>query len=120
MPASGGPSRTHAQPALQTSWPQALAWRMKRQVLLDRAPADDLVAVVDRMCALHAQLTSSVELALWARTDGLTRDAVQGALWRDRSLVKLWALRKTLHVVPATRLGMWVAGLGTYREASEP
>ena len=92
---------------------------MGRQHLIQRDPAGDVVAVADRIGALHAQVMSSVELALWARTEGLTQDAVQDALWRDRTLVKLWAMRKTLHVVPAARLGMWLAGLGTFRTGAD-
>lgn len=102
--------------ATEVSWEQALTWRMRRQFLLERAPAADLVGVVERLCGLHAQVLSSVELALWARTDGLTCDAVRDALWRHRTLVKLWAMRGTLHVLPATGLGAWLAGFGTYRE----
>jgi Winged helix DNA-binding domain len=105
---SGG----HAEP--EVSWEQALAWRMKRHHLQDRAPAADLVAVVARMCGLHAQVMSSVELALAARIDGLTRDAVREALWEQRTLVKLWAMRGTLHVLPADDLGLWLGGLRTY------
>lgn len=112
------PPRT-TQPAVEVSWSQALAWRMKRQFLLNRAPADDLIAVSDRMCALHAQVMSSVELALWARIDGLDQTAVRDALWQHRSLVKLWAMRRTLHVVPSFRLGTWLGGLATYRDGPD-
>jgi hypothetical protein len=100
----------------RTSWEQVLAWRLKRQFLLERASGHDLVSVADRMGALHAQLMSSVELALWARTENLTRAAVADAMWRHRTLVKLWAMRKTLHVLPSSQLGLWLAGLGTYRD----
>ena len=44
---------------------------------------------------------SSAELSLWARIDGLERGAVQEAVWEHRSLVKLWAMRGTLHLMPA-------------------
>jgi uncharacterized protein YcaQ len=98
----------------RVSWEQALAWRMRRQYLLERAPASELVDVVHRLGGLHAQVLSSVELALWARTDGLTREVVEDALWRQRTLVKLWAMRGTLHVLPAAGLGEWIAGFGTY------
>jgi Winged helix DNA-binding domain len=98
----------------EASWEQALAWRMSRQHLVDRASATDVVAVVERMCGLHAQVMSSVELALAARIDGLTRAAVQEALWQQRTLVKLWAMRGTLHVLPAADLGLWLGGLSTY------
>jgi hypothetical protein len=86
---------------------------MNRQYLLDRASPDDLDAVVDRLCGLHAQVMSSVELALSARIDGLTQAEVQDALWRQRRLAKLWAMRGTLHVLPACDLGLWLSGLAT-------
>ena len=62
----------------------------------------------------------SAELTLWARLDALPRDAVQTALWQDRTLVKTWAMRGTLHLLPADELGLWLAGLGTYRHYLKP
>jgi hypothetical protein len=102
------------------SWEQALAWRMRRQHLSERASPDDLVAVVDRLRGLHAQVMSSVDLALWARIDGLARDAVAEALWRRRTLVKMWAMRATLHVLPSADLGTWIAGLGIWKPGVWP
>ena len=52
----------------------------------------------------------SAELTLWARVDGLDPDAVATALWEDRTLVKTWAMRGTLHLLPAAELGLWQAG----------
>lgn len=102
------------------SWEQALTWRMRRHFLLERASPRDLVTVVDRMRGLHAQVMSSVDLALWARIDGLPRDAVAEALWRKRALVKMWAMRATLHVLPAAGLGTWIAGLGIWKPGVWP
>jgi Winged helix DNA-binding domain len=96
-------------------WKQALAWRMARHHLVRRAPADEMLAVAARTCGLHAQVMSSAELTLWARVEHLDPDAVREALWEERTLVKLWAMRGTLHLLPAGELGMWLAGLGTYR-----
>jgi hypothetical protein len=87
---------------------------MQRHRLVELAQASDLVRVVGEICGLHAQLMSSAELSLWARIDGLERDAVHDALWKHRTLVKLWAMRGTLHVLPAAGLGVWLAALGTY------
>ncbi|NYH91216.1 winged helix DNA-binding domain-containing protein [Actinopolymorpha rutila] len=98
------------------TWEQVLAWRMRRQYLLERATPSALVDVVARIGGLHAQVMSCVELSLWARVDGLTAEDVREALWRQRTLVKLWAMRGTLHVLPARDLGVWLAGLGTYRD----
>jgi len=105
---------------MEISWTQALAWRMRRHYLIDRASPKDLVKVVDRLRGLHAQVMSSVDLALWARIDGLGRDAVADALWRRRTLVKMWAMRATLHVLPAADLGTWVAGLGIWKPGVWP
>jgi uncharacterized protein YcaQ len=87
---------------------------MQRHHLVERAPPADLLRVVADICGLHAQLMSSAELSLWARIDGLEREAVDDALWHDRTLVKLWAMRGTLHLLPSAELGLWLASLGTY------
>jgi DNA glycosylase AlkZ-like len=102
------------------TWEQALTWRMRRHHLIERTSPRRLVDVVDRLRGLHAQLMSSVDLALWARIDGLKREAVADALWRKRTLVKLWAMRATLHVLPARDLGTWIAGLGIWKPGTWP
>jgi len=93
---------------------------MRRHYLLARASPKQLVDVVDRLCGLHAQLMSSVDLALWARIEGLQREAVADALWKKRTLVKMWAMRATLHVLPAADLGMWIGGLGIWKPGVWP
>jgi Winged helix DNA-binding domain len=105
---------------VEISWAQALAWRMRRHHLIERASPRDLVAVVDRLRGLHAQAASSVDLALWARIDGLQRELVADALWRKRTLVKVWAVRATLHVLPAADLGTWIGGLGIWKPGAWP
>ena len=71
--------------------------------------SSDLVAVVRRIGGIHAQVQASAELQLAARLDGITQQDVRDALWRDRTLVKTWALRGTLHLHPADELAMWFA-----------
>jgi winged helix DNA-binding protein len=96
------------------SWEQALAWRLERHRLVERAAPSELVRVVGEICGLHAQLMSSAELSLWARVEGLERAAVHKMLWQQRALVKLWAMRGTLHLLPSSELGVWISALGTY------
>ena len=74
-----------------------------------------MLAVAARICGLHAQLMSSAELAAWARVEALEADAVSRALWDDRVLVKTWAMRGTLHLLPAAELPLWQAALSTRR-----
>jgi hypothetical protein len=56
---------------------------------------------------------SSAELSLGTRVAGLERADVARALWEDRTLVKTWAMRGTLHLVAAQELPELVAALGT-------
>lgn len=106
--------------AFELTWESALAWRMHRHHLVERAPRRSLVAVVDRIGGLHAQVMSSAELTAWARLEDLPPDAVGNALWKTRSLVKLWAMRGTLHLLPARDLGLWLGALGTYEHYLKP
>jgi hypothetical protein len=100
---------------ISLTWPEVLAWRPTRQHLDRRAPREEALEVVSRVCGLHAQVMSSAELTLWARVDDLEPDAVQKALWEERSLVKTWAMRGTLHLLPATELPMWVGAQGVLK-----
>ena len=91
------------------TWAQVRARRLERHSLVPRASPDGLVDVVRRTCGIHAQVMASAELSLAARIDGLTRADVQDALWRERSLVKAWTVRGTLHLHPADELPLWHA-----------
>jgi Winged helix DNA-binding domain len=96
-------------------WAQVAAWRTARHHLEERAPAKAMLDVVADIAGLHAQVMSSAELTLAARVEGLEPDAVRRALWSDRSLVKTWAMRGTLHLLPAAEFPLWQAALSTRR-----
>jgi hypothetical protein len=90
-------------------WDQVRARRLARSSLSERAPSDRLVEVVGAVCSVHAQVQASAELQLSARVDGIARADVRSALWEERTLVKAWTLRGTLHVHPAEELALWHA-----------
>jgi uncharacterized protein YcaQ len=73
-----------------------------------------MLRVAGEICGLHAQVLSSAELSLWARVNELAPAAVQRALWSDGSLVKTWAMRGTLHLLPRAELPLFVGALSTY------
>src|SRR6266700_6347114 len=100
---------------LKLTWARAAAWRVRRHHLYQRAPAGSMFAVAGGICGLHAQVMSSALLTLWARVEDLDRTAVRRALWEDRTLVKTWAMRGTLHLLPADELRLWHAALSTSR-----
>ena len=99
---------TAPAPVRSLSTASVLAWRCVRQQLLDRAPTDDLLAVVSTMAGVHAQVTSAAELSLWARLEGLRPGVLERALWEDRTLVRVWAMRGTVHLLPAADLPLYV------------
>jgi hypothetical protein len=91
------------------TWDDVRARRLDRHRLAKPAPRTRLVDVVREVGGIHAQVLSAAELALSARVRGLTQEHLSQALWEERSLVKTWTLRGTLHVHPADELGLWLA-----------
>jgi hypothetical protein len=105
--------------AEELSWASVLAWRVARHGLQRRADAADWPQVVSRICGLHAQVQSSAELTLRARVDDLDPGALSRALWSERTLVRTWGMRGTLHLLPATELATWVGAQGALRPRYE-
>src|SRR5947209_3817287 len=104
------PSRkSDPDPTISVSAPQVMAWRVQRHHLDRRAPRAALLEVVAELGGVQAQLMSSAELTLWARIERLEPEDVGHALWEERSLVKTWAMRGTLHLLPASELRLWQA-----------
>jgi Winged helix DNA-binding domain len=104
-----------AAAAPRLRWAQVMAGRTARHHLDERAPAKAMLDVVARIAGLHAQVMSSAELTLAARVEGLGPDDLGRALWSERSLVKTWAMRGTLHLLPAAEFPLWQAALSTRR-----
>jgi hypothetical protein len=84
---------------------------MARQALTE--PATDLgpAEIAGVLCGVHAQVLSAAELSIGRRIAGATRADVQRALWEDRSLVKTFGPRGTVHLLPAADLPMWTGAL---------
>lgn len=69
------------------------------------APED----VVEALVAVHSSDPSSVYLAMWARIPGFSVDDLEIALYENRSLVRHWAMRRTLWVVSRSLLPSLIA-----------
>lgn len=95
---------------MKVTWRQVVRWRLRRQLLVE--PAADALAVARRVCGLHAQVASCTELIAGIRS--ATPPDLDTALWRDRSLVRTWAMRGTLHLLPADELDVWVGARTDY------
>jgi len=82
---------------LRLSWEEALAWRMRRQ-LLDPVGELAMADVVRRLCGIQAQVASSAELAVRVRQRSSRAGEIKRALSEGR-LIKTWAMRGTLHLL---------------------
>lgn len=63
------------------------------------------------MAGAHAQVLSAAEISVALRMEKATREDVQRALWEDRSLVKTFGPRGTVHLLPTDELASWVGAL---------
>ena len=89
----------------------ASRFTLERQHLLELAPTDHAVAVVDDIMGLNAQGALNFQLSLWNRVSELSRDFLPQALFEERSLVRSWLMRDTVHIIPASRLELYRAAL---------
>jgi len=99
--------------AAELTWAQVHQFRLARHHLLSPSPKKDLVGVVGEICGAQAQLMSAAELQIVVRVDCKVDD-VQTALWKDRTLVKTWLMRGTLHLVPSKDLPLFSAAMNAY------
>ena len=95
-----------------SSWAAVNARRLARHGLTVPFEAGtDAARVAAAMAGVHAQVLSAAEISAAMRVEGATRDDVRRALWVDRTLVKTFGPRGTVHLLPATDLGRWMAAL---------
>jgi hypothetical protein len=99
-----------AQPAA-LAWTAVVARRMARHALTK--PATDLGPpdIARLLCGAHAQVLGAAELSIGRRIRGATRADVRRALWEERSLVKTFGPRGTVHLLATADLPMWIGAL---------
>jgi hypothetical protein len=96
-------------PALSDDQVRLLRLRSQRLAGERATGVADLVA---GMVGLQAQHTPASRLAVRPRSSGLDAAAVARACNQERSVVRTWAMRGTLHMVAAEDVGWLVALLG--------
>ena len=92
--------------------------RMRAQRLTGGRPRE-VAEVVRAVLGLQAQDTPASRLAVRPRSTGLDEAAVRRACNQDRSVVRTWAMRGTLHLVAAGDAGWLVALLGPVFAAAD-
>jgi len=99
-----------AAPAVLT-WSGVTARRMARHALAEPAVGLGPAGVAGVLCGVHAQVLSAAGLPIGRRAAGVTRAGVRRALWQERTLVKTFGPRGTIHLLPTADLPMWTGAL---------
>ena len=103
-------SKALSEDAIPVSSGQVAAFRLSRQHLDPRSPASSLARMAGEVAGIQAQVLSAAQIALWSRTEGLRVEDVARALWQDRTLVKTWCMRGSLHIIPSRDFAVFVRG----------
>jgi hypothetical protein len=93
------------------TWSGVTSRRMARHALTEPATDLDPADIAGVLCGAHAQVLSAAEFSIGRRIAGATRADIQRALWEDRTLVKTFGPRGTVHLLPAADLPMWTGAL---------
>jgi hypothetical protein len=94
-------------PELKLTWPQALAWRMRQQ-LLDPIGTEPVEGVVRRLAAIQAQDESAAELAVRTRRKQSRSGEVAPALVEGR-IIKTFAFRGATHLMTPEDGGIYLS-----------
>lgn len=90
--------------AAQSTW-----FRLLRSGLVD--PYNSAPEAASKLVGIQGQIHTAAGLALWNRVSDMTLKRFESALYRRRSLVKLWGQRNTLHVYRTTDWPLFVGAL---------
>ncbi|HEV2593372.1 MAG TPA: crosslink repair DNA glycosylase YcaQ family protein [Gaiellaceae bacterium] len=101
---------------MSVSWPEVRTRRLERCGLLRREGT--MLDAARAMCAVQAQVQVSGEIQLAIRC-ATSQDEVRTALWEQRSLVKAWTIRGTLHFHAADDFATWFSATRGERGALE-
>lgn len=101
-------------PAKRLSMQQVAAWRLTRQNLLRRTGKEGWLDTVHRIGGIPSRMMQAVELAVWARADGVKPADIRQALREDRTLVECWAMRGERYVLTSVELPRVLSALREY------
>ncbi|MEV4125752.1 crosslink repair DNA glycosylase YcaQ family protein [Nocardia sp. NPDC049707] len=96
---------------MKVSWDHVYAWRMRRQYL-DPRTTQGASAIVGRLCGVQAQVWNAAELAVALRQSTPAPDSVDRD-FADRSLMKTWAMRGALHLLPPSQAPAYLSLMET-------
>jgi uncharacterized protein YcaQ len=87
------------------------AFTLQRHFAPSGPSQKDIVRVTDRICGLNAQSARAAYVSLWNRIDGFTKDDLAQALYGNKTLIKAWLMRGTVHIVPTAEFPIYQKAL---------
>src|SRR5260370_28519569 len=75
-----------------------------------------MASVLADIGGAQSQVLSAGQMWMWARVKGARIRQVNSAIWNDHTLVRAWAMRRTMFLLPSDQLAVFVRG--TTRRAS--
>ena len=101
----------------EASLPAVRAFRMARQHLTSPSPPGTMLEAVTAVHGIQSQVDAHAVFAVGQRVASSGPDEIRRALWQDRTLVKTWAMRGTLHWLPRDEEPLYVSALSDLRSA---
>ncbi len=78
------------------------------------APVDDPMQAVESLFAIQNQYPSTACQVLWARTKKYTPGWIEEKLYTEKSLIKTWNLRWTIHIIKTQDLPVLISSCNAF------
>jgi hypothetical protein len=78
---------------------------------MPKTKGSNIANVTGDLCGLQAQTALTPALSLWGRVKDFEPEMLGSALYREKSLVKTWCMRGTLHIIPSGDLPVYHSAL---------
>ncbi len=99
-----------AKEVVSVSSRQVVAFRLAKHRLSAKAPRAALTSVPGEIGGAQAQLLSAGQTSIGIRVRGSKLTDLSTALWKDRTLVKAWCMRRTMFLIPSAELALFARG----------
>ena len=86
------------------------AFRLSQHHLSKRRPSASMASVLADIAGAQSQVLSAAQMSIWARVKGTSIRQVNSAIWNDHTLVRAWAMRRTMFLLPSEQLAVFVRG----------
>src|SRR5712692_1422911 len=95
---------------IRVPWRKVGAFRLSHHHLSKRQPSASMASVLADIGGAQSQVLSAAQMSIWARVKGARIRQVNSAIWNDHTLVRAWAMRRTMFLLPSDQLAVFVRG----------